>query len=190
MCLRLAANDAAGSVLTDVRGAAYGARNLLQIWPTVMDLVRRTRLADLLLRILGPQAALVRGLYFDKPPGASWSLPWHRDQTIAVKQHGDLGQFKKPTFKAGVPHVEAPVELLRGMLTARVHLDAMTLRNGPLLVIPASHRLDGAACQDPVTLQCAAGDVLLMLPAAFPCQPAQRRRLPGPPADRAPRVQS
>jgi hypothetical protein len=162
--LALAAEGAAESVLADRRGAAYGARNLLQIWPAVIDLVRRSRLADVLLRVLGPRAALVRGLYFDKPPGASWSLPWHRDLTIAVKQHGGTCRFKKPTIKAGVPHVEAPAEILRGMVTARLHLDAMTLRNGPLKVIPGSHDLNAAGCREATTLQCEAGDVLLMRP--------------------------
>jgi hypothetical protein len=164
-CARaLAADEAAGSVLADQRGTAYGARNLLDLWPAVIDLVRQTGLAERLLKILGPRAVLVRGLYFDKPPGGSWSLPWHRDLTIAVKRHGPLGRFKKPTVKAGVPHLEAPADLLRGMLTARVHLDAMTMRNGPLQVMPGSHLMDDAACRAAVTLLCAAGDVLLMRP--------------------------
>ncbi len=112
-----------------------------------MGLVRTTSLAASVLRILGPEAGLVRGLYFDKPPGASWSLPWHRDMTVSVKQHGVIGRFKKPTTKAGVPHLRAPFELLSTMITARVHLDAMTMRNGPLQVIPGSHRMDDATCQ-------------------------------------------
>jgi hypothetical protein len=160
----LAPSEAGGSVLANQLGATYGARNLLQLWPGVIDLVRQTILADLLPPVLGPAAGLVRGLYFNKPPGAGWSLPWHRDLTIAVKRHGPLGRFKKPTIKAGVPHLEAPADLLGGMLTARVHLDAMTPRNGPLQVIPGSHRVNGAAHRDAVTLQCAAGDVLLIRP--------------------------
>jgi len=68
--------------------------------------------------VLGPQGGLTRGLYFDKPPGNSWALPWHRDLTIAVKQHGPLGCFTNPTKKAGVPHVQAPAELLARMVTA------------------------------------------------------------------------
>jgi len=164
-CARsLAGDEAAGSVLANQQGAAYGARNLLQLWPSVMDLIRTTGLAESLLRILGPRAGLVRGLYFDKPPGASWSLPWHRDLTVAVKEHGVIGRFKKPTTKAGVPHLEAPIELLSTMVTARIHLDAMTMRNGPLQVIPGSHRLDDAACRNAVTIQCDAGDVLMMRP--------------------------
>ena len=159
-----AQQSAAGSLLTNKAGAAYGARNLLEIWPDVVRFMRLPKLAAPLSEILGSDGGLVRGLYFDKPPGATWSLPWHRDLTIAVKQHGPLGDLKKPTIKAGVPHMEAPVDLLAGMVTARIHLDAMTTRNGPLQVLPGSHRLDETDHREAVVIQCEAGDVLLMRP--------------------------
>jgi ectoine hydroxylase-related dioxygenase (phytanoyl-CoA dioxygenase family) len=109
----------------------------------------------------------VRGLYFDKPPGASWSLPWHRDQTIAVRRHGTSERFVKPTLKAGVPHVQAPPELLAEMLTVRVHLDPMTAANGPLRVISGSQltAADPADCAgEQRELHCPAGALLLMRP--------------------------
>ncbi len=122
------------------RGRTYGARNLLQAFPPVVDLVQRPVLRDLLTSVLGGTAGIVRGLFFDKPPDRSWSLPWHKDKTIAVKRN-DLpsSQFRNPTFKAGVPHVEAPESRLENMLTLRIHLDPMTEENGPLSVIPGSH---------------------------------------------------
>jgi hypothetical protein len=154
-------------VLTNVANAVYGARNLLRLWPGVVRLSGHPTLAAAVRLVLGPEAGLVRGLYFDKPPGASWSLPWHRDQTIAVRRHGPLGRFRRPTVKAGVPHVQAPAEVLDTMLTARVHLDPMTSDNGPLRVIRGSHTTDEGAppCgKEQVELHCAAGDVLLMRP--------------------------
>ena len=42
-------------------------------------------LASALQTALGPGLGLVRVLYFDKPPGQSWALPWHKDLTIAVR---------------------------------------------------------------------------------------------------------
>src|SRR5690242_20238533 len=57
-------------------GAVVGARNLLQLWPGAADIWRRAPLVTLLTEILGPQAGLVRALYFDKPPAQTWSLPW------------------------------------------------------------------------------------------------------------------
>jgi hypothetical protein len=155
-----AAGDPA--VLAGKGGPAYGARNLLRLWPGVIDVARTPVLADALLRVLGPGGGVVRALFFDKPPGHSWALPWHRDYTIAVKAHGTIGRFQKPTTKAGVPHVEAPEDLLARMVTARVHLDAVTDENGPLRVVPGSHL--GPEDRPPVTLYCGAGDVLLMRP--------------------------
>jgi hypothetical protein len=143
-------------------GPAYGARNLLRLWPAAIDLARHPPLADALLAVLGPDGGVIRGLYFDKPPGHSWALPWHKDYTVAVKAHDRLGVFLKPTLKAGVPHVEAPEPLLRRMVTARVHLDDMTPDNGPLRVIPGSHV--GGDDRPPVTITGRAGDVLLMRP--------------------------
>ena len=162
-CATALAQEAnADSVLAGRSGPAYGARNLLQLWPACVDLLRLEPLATILKNVLGASAGVVRGLYFDKPPGHSWALPWHRDLTIAVKQPGHLGVFRKPTHKAGVPHVEASQDLLAAMLTVRIHLDEMTPANGPLRVVPGSH--ERGPKQAAVTVTSAAGDVLLMRP--------------------------
>lgn len=148
-------------------GRTHGARNLLQLWPKVEALVGKPKLVELLTRILGPEAGIVRGLFFDKPPGDTWALPWHRDLSVAVRHHGHIGQFRKPTTKAGVPHMEAPADLLAAMLTVRIHLNAMTDANGPLRVVPGSHRPETSATdeeQAAVTIHCGSGDVLLMRP--------------------------
>jgi hypothetical protein len=159
-----ATNDA---LLTGEGGPAYGARNLLDIWPRVVELVRTQRVRTAVLEALGPGAGVVRVLYFDKPPGHSWALPWHKDYSLAVRAHGAAGTFTKPTVKAGVPHVVAPRGVLDRMLTARVHLDDVTPENGPLRVIPGSHRAYRQADDPPnesIALTCCAGDVLLMRP--------------------------
>jgi hypothetical protein len=161
------------------------SRNLVQLWPGAIELARCAAISQAVVGILGPGCGLVRALYFDKPPGRSWSLPWHKDMTVAVRDNRLGGtHFSKPTTKAGVPHVEAPESMLERMLTARVHLDDVTDENGPLLVIPGSHR-DGkasapeTACFQP--LLCAAGDVLLIRPLVSHCSrkssaETQRRR--------------
>ena len=162
---RAHANDE--SLLTGEGGPAYGARNLLDLWPTVVELVRVPVLREVLLDALGEGAGVVRVLYFDKPPGHSWALPWHKDCSLAVEAHGRSGAFTKPTVKAGVPHVIAPKELLDRMLTVRIHLDAMTSENGPLRVIPGSHRAyhqSNDPHREAVALHCAAGDAILMRP--------------------------
>lgn len=149
-------------------GHIYAARNILDLWPQVTAVWRRPPLPDFLEAILGPNFGLVRVLYFDKPPDQTWALPWHKDLTIAVRAHLDSGsQFTKPTVKAGVPHVEAPVEILQSMLTARIHLDEVTRENGPVQVICGSHH-DGKTMRlgnnSPCTLVAPCGSVLLIRP--------------------------
>ena len=148
-------------------GAIYGARNLIAIFPAAKAWWQKAVLIDFLTQILGPEFGLVRGLFFDKPPDGNWSLPWHQDLTIAVADHTLPSEhFRNRTKKAGVPHVEAADELLRQMLTLRIHLDDVTNDNGPLQVLPGTHigRNVEPAYQPPVTILATAGDVLAMRP--------------------------
>ena len=153
--------------LRRANGAIYGARNLLAIFPAAKTLWRKQPLLDLLTDVLGDGFGLVRGLYFDKPADGNWSLPWHQDLTIAVEDHSlPSKRFRNRTLKAGVPHVEAPDEVLQQMLTLRIHLDEVTAENGPLQVLPGSHvgRDSSKAFRPPETILAAAGDVLAMRP--------------------------
>lgn len=145
-----------------------GARNLLQLWPRVAEIWRRAPLLTRLTDILGTQFGLVRALYFDKPPAQTWSLPWHKDLTIAVRDNRrPSSAFHNPTAKAGVPHVEASQAILESMLSARIHLDDVTEENGPMTVIPGSHlsgkqmNIDEGQAQMILSRR---GDVLLIRP--------------------------
>lgn len=154
------------TALRRANGAIYGARNLLDVFPPAADLWRRGPLLELLTAVLGAEFGLVRGLYFDKPPASTWSLPWHRDLTIAVRDHSlPSARFRNPTTKAGVQHVEAPDELLRQMLTLRIHLDDVTDENGPLQIVPGTHTSrEAQALRPPDVIYAAAGNVLAMRP--------------------------
>ncbi len=179
-----ARRDDAGT-LQRASGVIYGARNLLEAFPSARDLWRRPPLVELLTAALGPHFGLVRGLYFDKPPQCTWSLPWHQDRTIAVIDNAVASpRFKCPTKKAGVPHIEAPDEVLLQMLTLRIHLDEVTDENGPLVVLPGSHvgqvsNLSSPSASPtgehrqagrlPHVIHAAAGDVLAMRPLLCHC---------------------
>ncbi|MCS6864244.1 MAG: phytanoyl-CoA dioxygenase family protein [Gemmataceae bacterium] len=155
------------SLVMSAAGSVSGARNILDLWPEVVELLRVPAVGRAISLVLGPTACVVRGLYFDKPPGHSWALPWHKDYTLAVQAHRPSAIVTKPTTKAGVPHVVAPADILERMLTVRIHLDPMTAENGPLRVIPGSHRnyhLADDPPRQPQTILCQAGDVLLMRP--------------------------
>ncbi len=172
-CAEMAAGLTASleATITGGGGAVYAARNVLEAWPPAADIWRREALLAPLRELLGTGFGLVRGLYFDKPPGESWALPWHKDLTVAVRDNGlPSERFRRPTAKAGVPHVEAPLDVLERMLTLRIHLDDADEENGALKVMPGSH-LSGKALTDGevAVVRAAAGEVLLMRPLLAHC---------------------
>lgn len=139
---------------------------------------------------LGPDAQPVRALLFDKSAITNWQLGWHQDRTIHVRGRYDVVGYNVWTVKHGHTHVEPPVELLRSMLTLRVHLDDVPLDNGPLLIAPGTHRLglvpDRTVDQvandaGPVACTAQAGDVwlysTLILHASKRAESPRRRRV-------------
>ena len=150
------------------RGHVYAAHNLIDSIPEVTTIWQADSMLELLCNQLGSDFGMVRALFFDKPPERTWNLPWHKDTSIAVKDNsGNSPSFSRPTIKAGVPHVIACDDILRKMLTLRIHLDDVTDENGPLRVIPGSHVAsdsDGVGVERAVTILAAAGDVLAMRP--------------------------
>lgn len=91
--------------------------------------------------LLGAAARPVRAILFDKSEAANWSLAWHQDRTIAVRERRAVAGFGPWTVKQGLLHVAPPFALLEAMVTLRVHLDPAGEGNAPLLVAPGSHRL-------------------------------------------------
>jgi hypothetical protein len=87
---------------------------------------------------LGSGCFPVRALLFDKSAEQNWSLAWHQDRTIAVKQRCNVNGFGPWSIKSGLIHVEPPFNILATMLTLRVHLDPVTVTNAPLLIAPGS----------------------------------------------------
>lgn len=152
--------------------------------PTLAALAAGTLLQ--LARVeLGAGAFAVRGLIFDKTPLANWKVAWHQDVIIAVTEQRECDGWGPWSQKAGTWHVRPPVAVLEGMLAVRLHLDDCTAANGPLRVIPGSHRAGrlsdlqvAALSQSGPSRYCLvpAGGVLLMRPLY--CMPLRRRPCP------------
>jgi ectoine hydroxylase-related dioxygenase (phytanoyl-CoA dioxygenase family) len=118
----------------------YGVRNLLEICPAVEALAMTSTVRRFATAVLGDNAFAVRAIFFDKVPDANWSLCWHQDNVIAVKERLDIPGFVAWSRKAGVWQVQPPSEILADMIAVRVHLDDCGPDNGPLRVLPGSHR--------------------------------------------------
>lgn len=149
------------------------------------DVVRRAAES-----ILGPECFVARALLFDKTERANWKVAWHQDLTITVKHRRALPGFGPWSMKAGIEHVQPPVEVLKRMLALRVHLDDCGADNGPVRVLPGSHRegrLDDDRIEawkrrvEPVDCLAARGEILafrpLLLHASSPATKPGRRRV-------------
>jgi ectoine hydroxylase-related dioxygenase (phytanoyl-CoA dioxygenase family) len=152
-----------GTHLTRGR-SAYGGRNLLGV-PDVRNLAAEQSIRTLIEPIVGKAATPVRALFFDKTPEANWPVLWHQDLTIAVAERHDHEGWGPWSIKAGVTHVEPPAALLATMLTVRLHLDDCHTGNGPLRVLPGSHRL-GRLTRDRIRALTATGDEVACLAPA------------------------
>ena len=118
----------------------YALRNLFQAVPAVRTLAASQAVRTLVEPFLGKDCFAVRAIYFDKLPDANWKVPWHQDLSIAAVERKDVEGFGHWSQKAGVLHAQAPACLLERMLTVRLHLDRCDRTNGPLRVLPGTHR--------------------------------------------------
>ena len=98
--------------------------------------------------LLGAAARPVRALLLDKGDEQNWALGWHQDRTIALRRHAEIPGFTGWTVKSAIPHAVPPFALLERMLTLRIHVDAAGPGNGPLRIVPGSHRLGRIAERD------------------------------------------
>jgi Phytanoyl-CoA dioxygenase (PhyH) len=154
-------------------GKMYAARNLLSTVLKVGEFAGAPEIRSLVQGILGNAAFPVRGILFDKVPGANWHVAWHQDQIIPVAQRREVAGFTSWSVKKGVPHVRPPISVLERMLALRIHLDECNAENGTLKVIPSSHKLglltdnqieQMVLTSDPIVCEAGRGAVLAMRP--------------------------
>lgn len=117
-----------------------GLREVLTLSPATRRLARHPGVRQVAEAILGPECFVARAILFDKTDTANWKVAWHQDLTIAVRERLDMPGYGPWSLKEGVVHVQPTCDVLGRMLAVRVHLDDSTRDNGPLRVLPGSHR--------------------------------------------------
>ena len=169
---------------------AYGIRDLFNVVPITKTIAHSQKLLDLVQPILGSKARVVRGIFFDKNAEANWKVAWHQDLTIAVREKLEVEGYTPWSIKAGIIHVQPPIDILQNMLSLRVHLDDTDEFNGALKVLPGSHRANRLSLDDiqfwkqkveSVTCSVPGGGVMAMYPlllhASSPAINPQHRRV-------------
>lgn len=141
-----------------------GIRHILRDSPAVQRLAADPRIRAVAEAAVGPGAVAVRGILFDKTTSANWKVIWHQDLTIAVRERRDSPGFGPWSEKDGVAHVQPPVELLADMVAVRIHLDDCTAINGPVRVLPGSHRRGRLSAAEIDAIRATNGEVICTVP--------------------------
>jgi ectoine hydroxylase-related dioxygenase (phytanoyl-CoA dioxygenase family) len=144
---------------------------------------------DALAAQLLPNARPVRVVAFNKTEANNWTLPWHQDRVVALRERVETPGFTNWTKKAGIWHAEPPIELLERMIFARIHLDPAGAENGCLQLALSTHARGKVAVADAEAIANAAaienciaerGDVLfakaLILHRSSPSRTSTSRR--------------
>lgn len=155
-----------------------GQRNLLDI-PIVRQLARSDAIRGLAETVLGSSCFAVRGILFNKTEGANWRVIWHQDCVISVAERKEVQGWGPWSIKAGLNHVRPSSDIVSRMLAIRIHLDDCGAVNGPLRVVPGSHKhgfLSDGQIQDwpksgAVTCTVSRGDAILMRPLLLHSSP-------------------
>src|SRR5882724_7866233 len=151
---------------------------------------RNSQLLQIAQEILGDSAFPFRATLFDKSSAANWLVVWHQDTALPIQERHETPGWGPWSVKEGVIYAHAPAEALSQVLALRVHLDDSTSDNGPLRVLPATHKF-GVLNDDamhllaeqvpPVDCLVPRGGVLAMRPllvhASSKSQVAARRRV-------------
>lgn len=116
-----------------------GVRHALKL-PSVAALANGSRLVGIAQDILGGEAVPFRATLFDKSAEANWLVAWHQDTALPLRQRGEKPGWGPWSVKEGVVYAHAPAEALMRVVALRIHLDDSGAANGPLRVLPGTHR--------------------------------------------------
>jgi ectoine hydroxylase-related dioxygenase (phytanoyl-CoA dioxygenase family) len=127
--------------------AAVGSRCLL-VEPWCAELAKHLHAHSALTTIVPLGHVAVQCTYFEKSMDLNWLVPMHQDLSVPVARRIEHAALSGWSRKEDVWFVHAPTEVLSHLVAVRLHLDACGPQDGPLRVVPGSHRhgrLDTAA---------------------------------------------
>jgi Phytanoyl-CoA dioxygenase (PhyH) len=126
--------------VSEVKRSGAGARHVLRL-PLVREVASDGRLLGIAARFVGGTPTPFRATLFDKASRFHRLVVWHQDTALPLRQRVDGGEWGPWSTRAGVLCAHAPAWALETVVALRVHLDDSVRTNGPLRVLPGSHRL-------------------------------------------------
>ncbi|GAB3095811.1 phytanoyl-CoA dioxygenase family protein [Lysobacter terrae] len=91
--------------------------------------------------LIPPDHVAAQCTYFEKSIATNWLVPVHQDLSIPVAERIADAPLSGWSEKEGSLYVQAPVEVLQQLIAVRLHLDPCGDDDGPLRVVPGSHRM-------------------------------------------------
>jgi len=117
-----------------------GVRHALKHSP-VAEMAHDERLLEIARRVLGTGAVPFRATLFDKSPNSNWLVVWHQDTALPLCEKHETPGWGPWSVKEGVIYARAPATALAQVLALRIHLDDSMADNGPLRVLPGTHKM-------------------------------------------------
>jgi ectoine hydroxylase-related dioxygenase (phytanoyl-CoA dioxygenase family) len=136
----------AGFDSSSVARSKAGIRHVLR-HQAVADIAKDPRLIGIAQDVLGSTAQPFRATLFDKSAEANWLVVWHQDTALPLRHRREIPGWGPWSIKNEVVYAHAPANALSKVLALRVHLDDSNEHNGPLRVLPGTHK-DGVLSDD------------------------------------------
>jgi ectoine hydroxylase-related dioxygenase (phytanoyl-CoA dioxygenase family) len=145
----------------DHKPSRAGIRHLLG-HAAVSQVANDPRLLGIAQSVLGADAFPFRATLFDKSPDTNWLITWHQDTALPLRNKHETPGWGPWSVKEGVTYAHAPALVLEKVVALRLHLDDSTSANGPLRVLPGTHR-NGVLTDQQVEVAVATTDAITCL---------------------------
>ncbi len=124
---------------SEIKRSRAGTRNLMAV-AEIWKLAHSARLLRICEKICGHAMIPYKATLFEKTGKANWLVAFHQDTALPLENDVQGNGWGPTSIKQGVHFVHAPSWALSQILAIRIQLDESNSGNGPLRVIPGSHR--------------------------------------------------
>lgn len=139
--------------------------------PSVREFANDERLIAISREFFGKELIPYKATLFEKTGKSNWLVAFHQDTALPIEKFSETNGWGPTSTKEGVIFAHAPTRALSKVIALRIHLDASEISNGPLRIIPGSHKKrleDGEISswlqKDPFTCTVEKGGVIAMSP--------------------------
>ena len=116
-----------------------GIRHLMASYDIAV-LASDPRLLRIARLALSDGAIPYRATLFEKSGRSNWLVVWHQDTALPLESRNTSSEWGPWSTKESMLYAHAPTWALDRIVALRVYLDDSTTENGPLRVIPGTHR--------------------------------------------------